>query len=117
MIARLKEIGISRVQLALDPLRESPAIWGETQALFKSEGMEIASGMMGCVGEDYTSLDSIRRTGGVAPDGTWDQNQKNAAATALIASKLGIKSITLHAGFIPHDPADPVYSKMLERLR
>jgi hypothetical protein len=29
------------------------------------------------VGEDSTTLESIKRTGGVVPDATWDQNWRN----------------------------------------
>ena len=38
--------------------------------------------MFGCVGEDYSTLDTIRVTGGIAPDATWEQNWKNIRATA-----------------------------------
>jgi sugar phosphate isomerase/epimerase len=113
---RLQATGISRTQLALDPLRENPAVWSETEAVLKQAGITIVSGMFGCVGEDYSTLDTIRQTGGIAPDATWDQNLENVRATVGIASALGLKLVTFHAGFVPHDPADPGFSKMLERL-
>lgn len=117
LIAQLKQTGITRVQLALDPLRESPTIWEKAPELLGREGITIVSGMFGCVGEDYSTLDSIRQTGGIAPDHTWDQNLKNAKATALLAVKLGLKFTAFHAGFIPHDPVDPGFQKMLDRVR
>ena len=104
---RLQATGISRVQLALDPLRENPAVWGETEAVLKQAGITIVSGMFGCVGEDYSTLDTIRLTGGIAPDATWEQNLENIRATVGIATALGLKLVTFHAGFVPHDPADP----------
>jgi len=72
--------------------------------------------MFGCVGEDYTTLDTIRVTGGIAPDGTWEQNRRNIQASARLASSLGLNLVTFHAGFIPHDQSDPAFSKMLQRL-
>jgi len=117
LAAQVKQTGIHRVQLALDPLRETPAIWANAPELLRQEGITIVSGMFGCVGEDYSTLDSIRQTGGIAPDHTWDQNLRNAKATALLAAKLGLKFTAFHAGFIPHDPADPGYKKMLDRIR
>jgi endonuclease IV len=30
---------------------------------------------------------------------------------------LGLKLLTFHAGFIPHDPKDPGYAKILDRVR
>jgi len=114
---RLQATGISRVQLALDPLREEPAVWGDAQAVLKDAGITIVSGMFGCVGEDYSTLDTIRVTGGIAPDETWEQNLSNIHATVEIAKQLGLKLVTFHAGFVPHDPADPGFSKMVARLK
>jgi sugar phosphate isomerase/epimerase len=117
LIAKLKDIAISRVQLALDPLREVSDVWRQTAATFQQNDVQITSGMFGCVGEDYSSLDTIRVTGGIAPDHTWEQNLQNIKATALLARQLGLKLVTFHAGFVPHDVSDPNYSKMLNRLR
>lgn len=116
LAAKLKSTGIDRVQLALDPLCEDPAVWGETQAVLSQAGITILSGMFGCVGEDYSTLDSIRVTGGIAPDATWERNLQNIRATVRIATKLGLELVTFHAGFVPHDPADPDFSKMVDRL-
>jgi sugar phosphate isomerase/epimerase len=116
LIAKLQGTGIRRVQLALDPLRESPGVWGETPALFRQNGITIISGMFGCVGEDYSTLDTIRASGGIAPDATWEQNWKNIQATATLAQQLGLKLVMFHAGFLPHDEKDPQFVKMLGRL-
>ncbi len=116
LVAQLQAIGLNRVQLALDPLRESPNVWGQTAALFRQHGITIVSGMFGCVGENYTTLDSIRRTGGLTPDATWDQNWKNMQATLGIARDLGVKLIAFHAGFLPHEESDPNCAKMRDRL-
>ncbi|MEX1115731.1 MAG: sugar phosphate isomerase/epimerase family protein [Akkermansiaceae bacterium] len=114
---KLQATGISRVQLALDPLREEPAVWGGTEAILKQAGITIVSGMFGCVGEDYSTLDTIRQTGGIAPDETWEQNLENIRATVKIATELGLTLVTFHAGFVPHDPADPDLAKMVGRLK
>jgi sugar phosphate isomerase/epimerase len=76
----------------------------------------MVAGMFGCVGEDYTTLESIRVSGGIAPDQTWEQNWKNIQATAALAKELGLKLVTFHAGFLPHVEADPAFAKMLWRL-
>jgi L-ribulose-5-phosphate 3-epimerase len=99
LVAKLESTGIRRVQLALDPLRHSPAVWGETAALFRQKGITTVSGMFGCVGEDYSTLETIRATGGLAPDATWEQNWTNIRATAALAQQLGLKLVTFHAGF------------------
>ena len=116
LISKLQATGVNRVQLALDPLREAPAVWGNTNALLQQAGINIASGMLGCVGEDYSTLESIRATGGIVPDATWEQNWKNISATASIARRLGLRFISFHAGFLPHEAGDPAYARLKERL-
>jgi sugar phosphate isomerase/epimerase len=72
--------------------------------------------MFGCVGEDYSTLDTIRVTGGIAPDTTWEKNWANIRSTAALAQRLGLKLVTFHAGFLPHDEKDPNFAKLLRRL-
>ena len=103
LVAHLREIGIPRVQLALDPLRENPAAWGKTAELFAAQGIEIVSGMFGTIGEDYSSLDAIKETGGVVPDKHWDANWANIQAVAGIAAALDLKIVTFHAVFDAND--------------
>jgi sugar phosphate isomerase/epimerase len=117
LLEHLRAIGLSRVQLALDPLREKNARWGRTADLFRQNKIEIVSGMFGTVGEDYSTLESIRRTGGLVPDSTWDENWENAQANAELASRLGLKLVTFHAGFLPHDESEPEFDKIKHRIR
>lgn len=116
LISKLQATGVRRVQLALDPLRDEPAVWGRTPELLQEAGIGVASGMFGCVGEDYSTLETIRVTGGIAPDATWEQNWKNIQATADLAKKLGLKLVTFHAGFLPHEASDPAFAKLKQRL-
>jgi sugar phosphate isomerase/epimerase len=116
LITRLEATGIRRVQLALDPLREAPDVWRNADELLRQNNVSIVSGMFGCVGEDYSTLDTIRLTGGIAPDATWEENWKNIQVTTAQAQKLGLKLVTFHAGFLPHDESDPNYAKLKQRL-
>ena len=93
-----------------------PGVWGETAALFRQNDITMVSGMFGCVGEDYSTLDTIRATGGIAPDATWEQNRTNIHATAALAQQLGLKLVMFHAGFLPQEETDPNFAKMLRRL-
>ena len=116
LVASLQATGISRLQLALDPLRENPGVWGASTDLFRREGITILSGMFGCIGEDYSTLESIRATGGIAPDQTWTANWRNIQTTVQLARRLSLGLVTFHAGFLPHDSRTPEFSKMLQRL-
>jgi sugar phosphate isomerase/epimerase len=116
LIAQLREIGLSRVQLALDPLRDNPDIWDKTPELFAAAGIEIASGMFGTIGEDYNTLETIRETGGVLPDQHWESNWKAIKKIAEIANDLSLKLVTFHAGFLPHEESDPNFKKLMNRI-
>ncbi|MEX2218728.1 MAG: sugar phosphate isomerase/epimerase family protein [Phycisphaerales bacterium] len=114
---KLAAAGLSAVQLALDPLRTGQWSETETVATLSSARITILSGMMATAGEDYSTLDTIRQTGGLRPDRTWHENLAAATANAELAHRLRIPLITLHAGFLPHHPADPLRATMLDRLR
>jgi L-ribulose-5-phosphate 3-epimerase len=116
LLGQLQAIGIRRVQIALDPLRELPAVWDALPELCAKNGVELASGMFGTMGEDYSTLESIQRTGGVVPDETWPENWRNIQAAADIAQKLGLKLVTFHAGFLPHEPGNPKFQTLLQRI-
>ncbi|MFO1499782.1 MAG: sugar phosphate isomerase/epimerase family protein [Verrucomicrobiota bacterium] len=116
LVQALQEIGLSKIQLALDPIREHSTTWASFEKDAERAGLECVSGMMGCAGEDYTTMESIRRTGGIVPDATWRQNWTNIQATAELAARMGLRLVTFHAGFLPHDPKDPGYAKLLQRL-
>jgi sugar phosphate isomerase/epimerase len=113
---RVRETGVRAVQLALDPIRTDAMQLEEVRAALAAAGVSILSGMMAMAGEDYTTLESIRRTGGVVPDATWDENVAAAAANARLARTLDIRLVTFHAGFVPHDPDDPQRAVLLQRL-
>lgn len=117
LIERVNATDVRRVQLLLDPLRDAPDVWGGTPELLREAGLGVASGMFRCAGEDYSTLETIRNTGGIAPDTTWEENWRNIRKGAVLAEQLGLKLVTFHAGFLPHDERAPDYSKLLGRLR
>ena len=117
LLAQLQQVGITRVQLALDPLRELPAVWGGLGALCEQHGVTLVSGMFGALGEDYSTLETIRRTGGIVPDETWAENLDHIQTAARLADELGLPLVSFHAGFLPHEESDPDYLKLQQRLR
>ena len=50
------------------------------------------------------------------PDATWDKNWKNIQTTAELADGMGLKLVTFHVGFLPHDLDDPEAKKLQQRL-
>jgi L-ribulose-5-phosphate 3-epimerase len=114
---KVRAVGCTAVQLALDPLRVGDWKVEETIDALQEMGIEIRSGMMMMRGEDYATLETIRRTGGVRVDRHWRANLKAAEQNAGLAARLGITLVTFHAGFLPHDVEDPLRNRMLSRLR
>lgn len=114
---KLAATGIPRVSIALDPIRENAdGAWANFQERAAQQGVTCVSGMMTAIGEDYSTLDSIKRTGGVVPDKHWESNWRNFQANAELASRLGLKFVMFHAGFLPHEESDRDFAKLVGRL-
>lgn len=116
LIDHLRATGLSRTQLALMPLLDNAA-WDGAAPLLAEAGVSIVSGMIGFAGEDYSTFDSIRRTGGVVPDGTWEANRRSTTRALDRAHELHMERVSFHAGFIPPDPSDPRHATLVERLQ
>jgi sugar phosphate isomerase/epimerase len=117
LLATLAAVGVDAVQIALSP-RVGPG--GDGRAgldRIRAAGVRIVSGMMALDGEDYSTLETIARTGGVRPDAAWPANRAHADAVAALAADAGIGLVTFHAGFIPEEHDDPERDRLLERLR
>ena len=65
----------------------------------------LMSTMVGMVGEDYSTLETIRRTGGIVPDANWEANKRIVTKGARLTQELGCKYMSTHAGFL--DESDP----------
>ena len=117
LIQQLKTLGLPRVQLALDPIRAEAARWGDFPNQSADNGITIVSGMFGTVGEDYSTMETIRLSGGLVPDATWEENWQNIQAIADLAQSMHLRLVTFHAGFLPHDQRDPGFAKLLQRIR
>lgn len=113
IINACNEIGLKRVQLHLDPIHLDPEKWGNTKQAFDDAGIEVVSGMFTPVGEDYTTPQTIKETGGLLPDATWEANLANFRKCAEIANQMELDQVTFHLGFI--DPE--VEITMVDRLR
>ena len=122
---KMDKVGVKGVHLALGPFiapdgrhggAESADAWAFVKGKVASGEWKVMSTMIGTVGEDYTTLETIRKTGGIVPDATWEQNKKIVTRGARLTQELGCKYMSTHAGFL--DESDPVaYKKYLSRVR
>jgi sugar phosphate isomerase/epimerase len=116
LVAKLHAAGLRQVQLALSAHRGDH---GANDAMFdalQNAGIAVVSGMFGATGEDYSSLESIRKTGGFVPDATWEENWQRVQTAAAAAQAGGLTMVSTHAGFVPHDSSDPTHPKLVARL-
>ena len=121
----MERAGVKGVHLALGPFiapdgrhgaAEDEATWAFVKEQVASGRWHVMSTMIGMKGEDYSTLESIRRTGGIVPDGTWEENRRIVTAGARLTQELGVELMSLHAGFL--DESDPVaYAKYVTRVR
>lgn len=113
VIDLLKAMDVSYMHLALNP-----ALDGNETYLDKvrAGGIAISSTMLGFPWENYSTLDTIRQTGGIAPDEHWEEALDLFKRAAKMTAELSSPYISLHAGFIDH--ADPAYArKFYDRIR
>ncbi len=116
LVDKVQSIGVKRVQLALTAHRGDLGDWAAAPEALKAVGVEVVSGMFGTKGEDYSTPQTIKATGGVIPDEHWEENQRICKAACETAANMGLKLVSTHAGFLPHDPADPDFAKLLDRI-
>ncbi len=113
LIERAAQCSINAIQIALDPIDSGVMDLEDLLAACADSNIQLVSGMMQTVGEDYASLETIKATGGLRPDTHWDANQDIARRQANIARKLGLDLVTLHAGYIEDGPE---LRTMIERI-
>ncbi len=113
LVDKLQQVGLRKVQLALRSHGDQN--WSDAKKQMAEAGIEIVSGMFGCVGEDYSTLETIRKTGGVVPDDTWPRTWEVVQAVAPTAVELEVPLVSFHAGFLPDDPSDERYQRLLDR--
>ena len=120
----MDKAGVKGIHLALGPFIAPDKRHGEAEdaATLEFVKAKIASGewklmstMVGTVGEDYSTLESIRKTGGIVPDEHWEANKKIVSAGAKLTQELGCRYMSTHAGFL--DESDPAaLAKYIERV-
>jgi sugar phosphate isomerase/epimerase len=67
----------------------------------------------GFVGESYADIPTVTRTVGLVPPATRAERTTEMKEIADFARRLGCNVVALHLGFVPHDPADPLYQQVI----
>lgn len=113
----MERLGLRVVHLAIAPLAAMEA--GErARAIreFAGSSLRISAGMINFAGEDYTTLRTIRVTGGLVPDATARERIEQALVCAAIARDLGLTLVSTHAGLIPPAADRAAFEKLQARI-
>ena len=123
--AQMDKAGVKGIHLALGPFiapdgRHGAAEDVETWAFVKGKvargEWKVMSTMVGMVGEDYSTLETIRKTGGIVPDQNWEANKRIVTRGARLTQELGCTYMSTHAGFL--DESNPkAFKKFVERVK
>ncbi|ADE53569.1 sugar phosphate isomerase/epimerase family protein [Coraliomargarita akajimensis] len=84
----------------------------------EANGWTITAMMASFPQEDYSTLDSIKITGGIVPDAEWPLNRELAIEAIRKTSGLGIPYLSMHAGFMDHSDQHSymVFGERLQQL-
>jgi L-ribulose-5-phosphate 3-epimerase len=112
----LGQLGTDVIQIACgDPVHAS---WDEGEgmpAAARSAGFRITAAMLGFPGEDYTTPQTIKQTGGFGDPATRAQRLQHLQWGLDRTAALGLDYLTLHGGFLP-EPGDADRGPFLDTL-
>ncbi|MHB1426432.1 MAG: sugar phosphate isomerase/epimerase family protein [Gemmataceae bacterium] len=112
----LDRLGISVVQIACgDPQH---AAWDEGDRLpeaARAAGLRMSGAMLGFSGEDYTTPQTIQRTGGFGDPATRGERLERFRWALDRTRALGLTDLMVHAGFMP-EPGDAERKPFLDTL-
>ena len=98
IVQTLEENGLSYLHL-------EACLLAEFHDVILEKGWTVSSTMIGFPQEDYSTLESIRRTGGIVPDDCWEVNRSLIEEAIEKTAEAGIPFLSFHAGFIDHNDA------------
>ncbi len=112
--AAMAELGLDRVHLDVGPAcGDNP---DDSIRLVKQQDWTISSTMIGFEQEDYSTLETIKATGGIAPDDCWEKNKQRFLKAIRATAALDVRFLSTHIGFINH--TDGAYAKKFyDRIR
>jgi sugar phosphate isomerase/epimerase len=112
----LEQLGTNVIQIACgDPVHAS---WSEGDAMpaaARAAGFRMTAAMLGFPGEDYTTPQTIKETGGFGNPATRAHRLEHLEWALDRTRALGLDYLTLHGGFLP-EPGDPDRKPFLDTL-
>lgn len=112
----LDQLGVNVIQIACgDPHHASWNEGDDMPAAARAAGFDIHAAMIGFPGEDYTTPDTIKETGGFGNPATRAERLETLRWALTRTTALGVDRLMMHGGFIP-DPEDDGRKAFLDTL-
>jgi len=111
---KIAEAGVDCVHLAIAPAL-APGVDAYLAKVTQNE-LTITAAMINFPQENYSTLESIKATGGIVPDDCWRDNRELALKAIELTAELKVQFLSMHFGFV--DMHNPAKARMLiERTR
>jgi len=90
--------GLDCVHLAIAPAMDAKG--DNYLAKVEKNNLKITATMISFPQEDYSTLESIKNTGGIVPDECWQTNRDMTFKAIKLTAELKVPYLSLHFGFI-----------------
>ncbi len=117
-LKKLKELGIRHCQLPPFPpdfLTQENA--EKLKAALAEAGVEPTTQFVGFPDESYADIATVEKTVGFLWPEKLAERIEITKKAIDFAAAVGAPAIAAHIGFVPSDPADPAYGKLVETIR
>jgi sugar phosphate isomerase/epimerase len=113
----VRELGIPTIQLHA-PEKEGRTSENAEQFKAKMEeyGIAITTVFLGFAGESYETMEKAAQSG-LVPTETRAERLSESKQIADFTNLLGVDSLGMHVGFVPHDKNDPNYQGVVEAVQ
>lgn len=95
----------------------TPAAAASWKAALDQLQFTVVTLMAAYEGEDYADIPTVEKTVGFVPPATRAAREERTRRVSDFAAVLGVPSIGCHVGFVPEDPANPIYGEMRDLVR
>lgn len=113
-----RELGVTTVHLH-SPKRESRT--ADRIAEFRQQldelGIRVTCVFAGFEGESYADIPTVERTVGLVPQATRQARTAELLEIAEFARELGVDTVGLHLGFVPHGATDDEFAQLVDLVR
>lgn len=115
-IEKVAEMGYEAIQFTFRQDEDlTPDGMARIRDALDRTGLQVPAGMIDFKGEDYSSIQAIRATGGFIKPDDFPERLERCRLWGKAMADLGMEHVTTHVGFIP-EPSDDACADFMQRL-